>query len=203
MVCGGYAEHHLYDCLCMWNPLTKKVTETRYVIWLHRMYYQDAVHADVAMLLEVCMAVHEISKDTIAMMMQGVTNTRESCRVDPVHDIDEVEVASKLESKAREGEVDDEVTEASNSKEDEKPACTRSEKVLQIPKKYDDFKMTAAEICLLQAETSLDMSHEVVLVGAAGMGFTSTADLHIMTYNEAMKLSKADAWQKEVDKEHD
>ena len=53
MVFEGYAENHSGNCYRMWNPASCKVTESRDVLWLHRMYYQDNVTPDMAMLPEV------------------------------------------------------------------------------------------------------------------------------------------------------
>jgi hypothetical protein len=68
MVFVGYAENHSHDCYRMWNPVSNKITESCDVIWLHHMYYQDDVTADMAILPEICMSVHEVSQDTIASM---------------------------------------------------------------------------------------------------------------------------------------
>ena len=83
----GYAENHSHDCYRMWNPASCKISESCdvIVIWLHRMYYQDDVTADMAMLLEICMNVHEISQDMIASMkLEGPMC--KSGGVDLVHD---------------------------------------------------------------------------------------------------------------------
>ncbi len=37
----GYADNHSGDCYMMYNPNTGRVVETRDVIFLHRMLYQD------------------------------------------------------------------------------------------------------------------------------------------------------------------
>jgi hypothetical protein len=47
MMFVGYAENHAHDCCRMWNPATKQITETRDVIWLHRMYYQNDITHDI------------------------------------------------------------------------------------------------------------------------------------------------------------
>ena len=53
--------------------------------------------------------------------------------------------ALKVESEAREGDDDDAVTEASDS--NNKPERkTRGGRTILMPKKYDGFEMTAAEI---------------------------------------------------------
>ena len=42
MIFIGYANSHEGDCYRMLNPITSRVTETRDVIWLRRMYYEQA-----------------------------------------------------------------------------------------------------------------------------------------------------------------
>eukprot|EP00804_Cyclotella_cryptica_P000019 CCRYP_013697-RA/>CCRYP_013697-RA protein AED:0.44 eAED:-0.15 QI:0/0/0/0.5/1/1/2/0/583 len=157
MVFVGYAENHSHDCYRMWYPTTRKVTESRDVIWLHRMYYQDDVIGDMAMLPEVRMAVHEISNDSIAALKLDGLGKWEPGGTDPVHDDTEIESVSsdnqpdiKVESEAREGE-DDAVTEASDS-DTEPERKTRSGRVVRVPQKYDGFEMTAAEIRLMQCD---------------------------------------------------
>jgi hypothetical protein len=39
----GYAKDHEGDCYQMWDPKTKRVHETRDIIWLRRMYYTTKV----------------------------------------------------------------------------------------------------------------------------------------------------------------
>ena len=49
------------------------------------MYYQDDVTADVAMLPEICMNVHELSQDMIASMKLEGPMIHKSGGADPVH----------------------------------------------------------------------------------------------------------------------
>jgi hypothetical protein len=45
----GYALDHSGDCYRMWDPVTKRVHETRDVIWLKRLFYtKPATEADIA-----------------------------------------------------------------------------------------------------------------------------------------------------------
>eukprot|EP00804_Cyclotella_cryptica_P006706 CCRYP_008640-RA/>CCRYP_008640-RA protein AED:0.60 eAED:-0.00 QI:0/0/0/0.2/1/1/5/0/1261 len=208
MVFVGYAENHSHDCYRMWYPTTRKVTESQDVIWLHRMYYQDDVTGDMAMLPEVRMAVHEISNDSTAALKLDGLGQREPGGTDPVHDDTEIESVSsdnqpeiKVESEFREGE-DDAVTEASDS-DTEPERKTRSGRVVRVPQKYDGFEMTAAEIRLMQVELSLDYKSEFALIGATGAGFKHMSELHVMNYKQAMASADAAAWQQEVDKEHE
>ena len=181
----------------MWNPASQKVTESRDVIWLHHMYYHDDITADMAMLLEIRMSVHEILQDTIAPMKLEEPLKCASGSVDPVHDTEFDPVTSndgdddlpglKVEPEAREGEDDNAVTEASDSNTEAK-TTTRFGRIIRMPKKYDGFEMPAAEIRLLQLEASLDLKSELSLIGATGAGFNfnHTSQLHVMNYKQAM-----------------
>lgn len=212
MVFVGYAKNHSHDCYRMWNPATQKVTESHDIIWIHCMYYQDDMTADMAMLPEVRTAVHEISKNTIAALKLEGLGTREPRGVNPVHDDTELEIESiadddnqpviKAESEAGEGEDDDAVTEASDL--DSKPERkTRSGRVIRFPKKYDGYDISESEIRLLQFEMGLDLTAGLLLIGATGAGFKHTSELHVMMYKQAMASADAAEWQVEVIKEHD
>lgn len=156
MVFVGYVGNNSHDCYCTWNHALRKIIKSCDVIWLHRMYYQDDITANMAMLPEVCMNVYEIPNYIIAAMKLDGIKTGEAGRVDPVHDETEVEpIVSddnndvlpdlKVESEARAGGDDDVVTEASDCYTKQVPK-TQSGRVDHMPKRYDGFKMTAVEI---------------------------------------------------------
>jgi hypothetical protein len=207
MVFVGYAENHAADCYRMWYPNTRKVTESRDVIWLHRMYYQDIIGNDIAILPDIRITVPELSNEDTMVLPRG--------GVDPVSDESDIEneLASltcddvKLEQdsklEAREGIDDDTVnTEASNSESSKQSVVkTRSGRQVKFPRKYDGFEMTAAEIRLIQLEQMNETTSEVSLIGATGEGFSHTTELHVMNYKQAMLSKEANDWQIEVDKE--
>jgi hypothetical protein len=159
------------------------------------------------------MNVHEISQVMISSMKLEGPMKRKAGGVDPVYDDTEMESvtskdgddelpASQVESEAREGEDDDAVTETSDSNTKAKTP-TRSVRMARMPKKYNGFKMMAAEIWLLQLEASLDLKSELSLIGATGAGFNHTTELHVMNYKQAKASADAAEWQVEVDKEHE
>jgi hypothetical protein len=69
MLFVGYATQHEGDCWRMYNPETKKVSQTRDVIWLNRMYYEEpnakTTMQDPVVVLEVVKPkeVEELSDD--------------------------------------------------------------------------------------------------------------------------------------------
>ena len=80
---------------------------------------------------------------------------------------------------------------------------TRSGRMVCMPKKYDGFEITAAEIRIMQLEASLDLKSEQSLIGATGVGFNHMSELHVMNYKQAMASADAAEWQLEVGKEHE
>jgi hypothetical protein len=161
------------------------------------MYYEDDITSDMAILPEIRMNVHKISQDMIASMKLKGPMICKPDSVDPVHNETELELvtsdgddelpALKVESEAKEGEDDDAVTEASDS-DNEAKTTNRSDRMVCMPKKYDGFEMTTAEIWLLQLEASLDLKSELSLIGATGAGFNHMSELHVMNNKQAMHL---------------
>ena len=218
MMFVGYADDHSHDCMRMFNPATGKISETRDVIRMHRMYYQDEIQGETAFLPEIRVVIPDINPEPLE------AGTREPGGVDPVNDEDDVEneLASLAESRepsesnnevdeAREGDDDDdsEVTEASNDSESEVKDAgikTKSGRVVKKPywmtNRDIPFDLSAAELRLLQAEQMHEDDGEVALVGATGEGFSHTSELKVMNYKQAMNSDDASKWQVEVDKEH-
>ena len=61
MMFVGYPINHASDSYRMYNPKTSKISEVRDVIWLKRMYYQDNINADTAMLPEIRVDITELN----------------------------------------------------------------------------------------------------------------------------------------------
>lgn len=81
-----YAENHSIISYRMRNHVSHNVIECGDVIWLHLMQCQDDIMVNMAMLPEICMSIHKISKDAITSMQLQATDKPEPGSVDPVHD---------------------------------------------------------------------------------------------------------------------
>ena len=84
MMFVGMAENHAGDCHRMYNPATSKITETRDMIRLHRMFYQDNIDGEAALLPEIRVDVPELANvdpEVTAQLSQG---KREPGGTDPV-----------------------------------------------------------------------------------------------------------------------
>ena len=71
MIFVGYAANHAHDCYRMWNPVSKQITETRDVIWLHRMYYQNDV-SGIGLLPRIKLHEEHILSDAMRVMYPGL-----------------------------------------------------------------------------------------------------------------------------------
>ena len=225
MVFVGYANNHSHDCYRMYNPNTKKVSETRDVVWLHRMFYQYEIDGDIAMLPDIRVELSELTASDAVVLSNG-KEVREAGGVDPVANEDEIEnelksladesikseatmkaeTNSVKSNEAREGDDESVVTEASKDSDEgeEKGYVTRFGRVVKAPVLYPASEMTAAEVRLLQAELMHDDNEfETALIGATGEGFSHTTELRVMNYKQAMASADSAAWQAEVDKEHE
>jgi hypothetical protein len=76
----------------MYNPKTSKISEVRDVIWLKRMFYQDDINADTAMLPEIWVELTEFN--ALDKAVQAAAGVRVAGGVDPV--LDETEVENEL-----------------------------------------------------------------------------------------------------------
>ena len=85
MMFVGYADDHSHDCMRMFNPATGKISETRDVIRMHRMYYQDEIQGETAFLPEIRVVIPDINPEPLE------AGTREPGGVDHVNDEDDVE----------------------------------------------------------------------------------------------------------------
>ena len=83
----GYADNHSGDCYRMYNPNTGRVMETRDVIFLQRMFYEDKCEADAA---EHPHVIVEVTKDYLVEAMPSETE-------------DENKISVKSEAGSREG----------------------------------------------------------------------------------------------------
>jgi hypothetical protein len=227
MVFVGYPKDHALDSYRMWNPATGKCNEVRDVIWLHRMYYQDKINAETAMLPEIRVEMDELTAAEEAVLASKPNELRQAGGIDPVLDVTEVEneLASlteesvKTESgdgkadinsesdKAKEGDDESVVTEASvdSSKSNNQMATgrttTRFGQQVKAPVQLTTKKLgewAAAEICLMQAEQAVH--EDDVKAEIARIGATGEGFSHTLEL-QVMNYKQA-AWQVEVDKEH-
>ena len=96
MMFVGYPINHASDSYRMYNPKTSKISEVRDVIWLKRMYYQDDINTDTAMLSEIRVEITKLN--ALDQAVQAAAGIREAGGVDPV--LDETEVENELASLA-------------------------------------------------------------------------------------------------------
>ena len=204
----GYADLHDGDCYRMWNPRTKRIHQTRDVIWLRRMYYPAV---NTAPIVDIEAGEDETTLETAdETLEEAINNEPEEDEAEQPTTADDDEVL--------------ETTEEAGSNETTTPTTTRSGRV-SVPTKnlhsgdyelnmvvsrfYDKMEKCTDIQEFYMAGVNLengyvDPSHETSMLGAGtGGGFVNTQELHVMKYEDALKSKDADKWLKAIEEEHD
>ena len=214
----GYAENHDGDVYRMWNPVTRWVHVTRDVIWLRQMMFQKRVEEDYGRMPE------EI--ETAILELQGREEPEE---IGEVQDELTEKGMSTDEDQGliEEGEPEEEEFVPPPVAEEQPQwvrATTRHGRVSRLPERYRQELNAAAIVSLgrasLATKNYYEMLHEeeddededeheeskteLACVGAGLVGgFENTAELHAMTYKEAMKTADKTQWDLAVKEEHE
>jgi hypothetical protein len=176
----------------------KRVHESRDIVWLRRMFYQNELPA-------VDLAIDP---------MEFVTP---DSGVKEGSDDEECEVESENESE-NENELERIDDDDGGGKATLQEAVTRSGRVSYKPARYieeigavaGDYEigLSVAEIRYYDSMCSFPLGEfapgELACVGAGlGGGFENTKELHVMKYKQAMATSDSKNWELAVKAEHD
>lgn len=222
----GYPNNHAGDVYEMWDPKTKRVRTTRDIIWLHRMYYQKpAILSDYGIgPIEFVTDAKNKKQDGNAGNVQG-TRANVQGSSGTVQEVSQnaknVEADSEEagEGNEQEDELED-TLDKDDEAEEQEASATRSGRAVKAPGRLieemggiaagDEYEigLTQAEAKYYEAMKAFPEGEfrpgEMACVGAGiGGGFTSTEELHVMKYDEAMETPDVDKWEKSVDEEHD
>ena len=203
----GYALGHPGDCYRMFNPKTNGIHETRDIIWLKRMFYQVPVpEPEVFANAEAASDDDEPAQDIIAFEDgKGDSDTHPSTGDDgdepsdedsdyeppgdDESDFDEYDTAS--EGPQAPATVDDDAADPSDSEQEDEDDGPRRSSRTPVQRQLLSYSSPGEQV-------------ETALVGAGiGGGFSHTAELKPMKYNQAMAGSDRAEWEKSVDQEHD
>ena len=213
----AYSMNHDGDVFRMYNPATKRVINTRDVIWMHRMYYgkkekpQDVMITRFGPFFEL-------------QDRQGSTKTTASASVTQEEIIDVIDMHDddsddkSDDDSSVDSSVDDPHGEFDKplDEEDEEPVLPlRDGKRVSKPpvlfmhqSEYHNVMSCGVEFSYLQQlkeiESYENATSEVALVGAGvGGGFENTQELHVMKYNEAMASNDKTKWEKAIEEEYE
>jgi hypothetical protein len=180
----GYALKHAPDCYQMLNIETKRVMETRDVIWLRRMFYEKKPKVnDVVIEPEI----EEVEDGRAGEGIQVDDDEDDTADVP----MTEEAVDGNIDQAPAEDDEDDEVAPILQAN------TTRSGRVVNAPRRLiEEYNAMVVnyEIKLTDAETKYYQAiknTEFGMVGAGiGGGFVNTTELHVMKYDEAMKKTR-------------
>ena len=212
----------------MYNPETKRVSQTRDVIWLNRMFYEKPnaknTMEDPVIVLEVVkpQEVDEVSDDDSveevipALKQGGVDADSDDDKSVESKDSDDESVASKESDDASESGkkvtwVVDNLTTRSGSVIQQAPDLIRA---METGMTNTMVSAAASNYFASLAETEEDKVLGFAMVGneyveyanvgaGVGGGFENTAELKLMKYEQAINGPEAEAWKAEIENEHD
>jgi hypothetical protein len=211
----GYAEDHSSDCYRMWDPKTNSVHVTRDIIWLRRMFFNKTVFGNDDFIVTLPHPVTSINDGDFAAV-----------------DFDDDDASEKNSNIDEENGQNGSVSEAGESgtphlENDnmvrEVVTTTRSGRNVYAPQRLIaptnfenglqrlfELSMTNmgmnevydVEEMLLSGEMSTTREFGFVGMGIGG-GFENTSDLHVLTYEEAMRTANHREWSDAVLEEHE
>jgi hypothetical protein len=176
----GYALNHAGDTYRMWDMKANCVHETRDVIWLRRMYFENKDKAQDVVI--------EPDADN------------------PVEGVEIVEAREGEEPQADEEEVVEEEEEEVDAGNQTRSGCRVNrpmrfiEEMNAIASNYY-IKNSKSEQHYYEAMQEIGaLQSELGCVGAGlGGGFVNTNELHVMKYSEAMATPEAKQWKESVE----
>ena len=224
----GYTYNHPGDCYKMYDPKTGRTRETRDIIWLKQMFYQQPPN-------QCELTTESITYDVLQEQNQDqdqdqdqdhdqVNNQAVGTQNDDMMQI--MDDSTSIEDGESHNGTDDQ-TEQSNNDEQEstqddvegsphqpnETTTTSSGRAIQRPAWMDEYEMgmTAAETIYYEAmkesgcctDDPEQQKHELWLMGAGlGEGIANTRELKVLSYDEAMEQPDKTKWDESVGEEH-
>jgi hypothetical protein len=185
----GYASNHKGNCYRIWNLNTEKVSKTRDMVFVNRMFFRTPT-----MPVHKKQGTDDENLNSVQQDKRGGTITADFVTGD--------------DDAATEESVDSSVMDTptiNNNQGQPKSGCT-----YRCTMHYDPTtgRMVGTEATALanycQCLKDMDGKMEFANVGVGvGGGFENTMELKTMKYNEAINGPDGKAWEKEIDNEHD
>ena len=214
MIFIGYANSHDGDCFRMYNPATNGVSETRDVIWLRRMYYEqkdtDITKQDPIVILEEAQNPEE--RESPSEIDNGIkketTSSNKQVRFSEDSEARESddESAPEMVTRTRSGRITSPATmyEPSSGKT---VYVNSGNEVATGCAAFQNYYTCLQEIEASEMKENLEVQNtymEYQNVGAGvGGGFENTAELRPMKYGEAINGPDGEAWKREIQNEHE
>jgi hypothetical protein len=185
----GYASNHKGDCYRMWNPNTKKISKTRDVVFLKRMFFGTPT-------MPVCKKQSTDNGDLNSVQQdeRGGTITAEFVTVD-----DDAITVEFVDSSVPDTPV------VNNNLGQSKYGHTYRRTTHYDPMTGRTIGAEATALAnYYQCLKDTDGKMEFANVGAGKRGgFENTMELKPMKYLEAINGLDGKAWEKEIENEHE
>ena len=179
----GYASDHAGDCYEMLNTTTRRIIETRDIIWIGRMYFDQHDTNE----LQVNDENLENSDDDFSDENSNTNDVTPATQP----------ISSENNQQQEQGQTQQQNTHGYSTRSQ---GITKHAGDKQNPKVAKMLKSLEGE----WPATSDTELQEIMTVGAGiGGGFIHTSEHKSMTYDKAMATPKAKLWSESVDLEHE
>ena len=189
----GVSDEHAGDVYTLWDPLTDRTKCSRDVRWLNRWYYQAPL-AEIAALKGDEESEQNGAKEELAKVVPP--HNDEDALVDRAaggHEDNEEAKPHDDRRTTRSGRV---VKKKVKFGEELNAACTQTDEESNARSlKYEDLDG-------YESDDVEDDRTQMGLVGAIGKEFNRTQELHVKTYDEAMRSKDRVGWTKAVEQEY-
>ena len=216
MMFVGYAGNRESDSYIMYNPDTRETVTTRDIIWMNRMMYKkpkDNIGNNSDSAEEESESEEEtlICKTTkrvrfVDEVERNENNYNAEDSEDELLSDTEDEEESTVEEAVRNPRVrgsENNVPQEIRTTRSGRRVAARERLIEHMQINAETRGVTAADVHYLQRMMDTnEKEFDFMGVGAGvGGGFDNTAELHVLTYKQAMKSEDREEWKKEVKKE--
>ena len=214
MVFVGYADGHAGNCYRMYNPVTSRVSVTRDIIWMGRMYFTNENCEKTKVLPVIAVPItNDVTNEDLSVteiIKIGLPNslgregTEEVAKTDSPSKEGWMTVTTK---KGRQsippGRYDPTTgkTVSWNVTASDVDVATETEAVKDAGY-YDLFNVVDLEEVSLLAMHHMQTSEFANVGAGVGGGFENTKELKVMNYKEAINGPDGVRWQAEVENEY-
>jgi hypothetical protein len=185
----GYALNHKDDCYRMWNPNTKKVSETCYIVFLNRMFFRTPTKP-----------VHKPqSADNEDLNSAQQDKRGGTITADFVTGDDALTVVLSMDLSVPDTPV------VNNNLGQSKYGCTYRRTMHYDPATGHTIGAEATALayyyqCLKDTDGKMKFTNVGTVIGG---GFENTMELKPIKYKGAINGPDRKAWEKEIENEHD
>ena len=206
----AYSLDHAGDVYEMWDPVANVIYVTRDILWMHRLYFVNALQRDDANLL---LGINDNDDNgSVSSASEGESDDDSETEKAPETRRSQRVIRPKVRYEPGTGGMERKVGEEWSSESDddddnEEEISAYQTALIQLTPAEEKFYSSMKEMnelgLMAMDYADPEPDEETALFGAAlGGGFKNTNELKVLKYDEAMASADSEDWQEAVDEEH-